>query len=134
MKKLSFLLVALLVSWSVYAANTIEYRDKSVVVTSSQIATTALNNTTAIDLGAYDAGSVQCVWAAVAGTQPVFNLQVSNDGTNYDNVSGATTTTTGAAGSSTFLVQPFVSRYARIYVATSSTAGTLDCKSVLYRP
>lgn len=137
MKQL-FLLVLCLWSFSAFSANTIAYKDKSVQVTSSQITTLGQDkatgyNTTPFDLGSYDSGSVQCAWASVSGGTPVYVLQVSNDGTNWDSVSGASTTTSGTSGSGTFLIEPFTSKQARIYVSTTSSAGTLDCISILQK-
>lgn len=128
MKKL--ILAILLLALPVQAANTIQYRDNSDLVTMSQISTTGTNSTTALDLGLYQSGSIQCVWAAVTGTQPIYKLQVSNNNSNWDDVSGASTVTVGAAGSGTWMLSPIVSRYARISVATASSTGTLDCKGV----
>lgn len=128
MKKF-LLIVALLFSLPAFA-DTIAYRDKSVTITSSQISTAATNSTNSIDLGAYRIGSVQCKWDSVNGTQPVFKLQVSNNGANWDDVSGASTTTTATSGSSTFLIDPLISRYARVNVSTASTTGTLDCVTI----
>lgn len=130
MKKLSLLVLALFASITAYGANTIEYRDDSLQVTSSQIATTAANSTTPVDLGPYQAGAVQCAWAAVTGTQPAYKLQVSNNQSNWDDVSGAATTTTSSSGSATYMVDPFVARQARILITTTGT-GTLDCITIL---
>ncbi len=132
MKKL--LLFVLLFPCLAHAANTYEYIDSATVVTSSQIAThTAKNATSTIPLGRDQSASVQCAWASVTGIQPVFALQTSNDNTNWDTVTSQTTTTTGASGSSTFRVDPLIARYGRVYVTTTSTAGTLDCVTVLGR-
>ncbi len=131
MKKL---LLLLLFPSVCFAANTFEYRDNSIEVTSSQINThTAPNGTTAIEIGQDQAAAVQCVWASVTGIQPVFKLQTSNDNSNWDDVSGASTTTTGASGSSTFRSDHLVAKYGRVYVSTTSTAGTLDCITILGR-
>ena len=131
MKKL-ILAIGLLLSLPAQALTTV-YRDGSDVVTVAQVNTDTVAGTEAIPLGPYQAGSVQCIWASVTGVQPVFALQLSNNNSNWDTLSSATTTTTGAAGSSTWIVDPFVSRYARIYISTTSTTGNLNCISVLKR-
>lgn len=129
MKKL--LLALLLFASPVFGAATYEYGDGWVGVTLSQISTASNNATTAFSLGPYESAGIQCVWGALAGPNPTFVLQTSNDNSNWNNVTGASTATTGASGSSTWLVSPLVSKYARIYIPTSSTAGTLDCIGVL---
>lgn len=129
MKKL--ILVLCLISFPLFAST--EYRDGSDIVTTAQINTNAVGATESIPLGPYQAAGVQCVWASVTGTQPIYKLQTTNDDSNWDNVTGASTTTTGGSGSATYLIEPLVARYARIYVSTTSTTGTLNCKAVLKR-
>lgn len=114
-------------------ATTSTYREDSTLISLSQISTTATNNTDSISLGPYQSGSIQCVWAAVSGTQPVYKLQFSNNNSNWDDVSGASTTTSGASGSGTWIVDPIISLSARILVSTTSTTGTLNCTAVLKR-
>ena len=99
----------------VSASNTYSYRDDSVVITQSQIATSNTNSTTTFTLGPYQAGSVQCVWASVENSLPAtFLLQVSNNESNWDNVSGFSTSTTATSGSSTWMVDPMISRFGTV--------------------
>ena len=114
-------------------ATTSTYREESTLVTLSQISTNSTNNTDSISLGPYQSGSIQCVWSSVTGTQPVYKLQFSNDNSNWDDVSGASTTTSGASGSSTWIVDPIISLSARILISTTSTTGNLNCTTVLKR-
>ena len=130
MKKI-LLIIALFLSAPVFAANTTEYRDGSVVVTIGQLSLASTTTSDGFLLGPYQSGSLQCVWASITGPNSTFILQFSNDNSNWDDVSGAATTTSGASGSGTWIIEPMVSRYARVKVSSASTTGTLNCISVL---
>ena len=119
-----------LISVSGHALTT-SIRDGHVVFTASSISTTTTDSVSdTFPLGRYDQTSFQCVWASVTGTQPQFKLQVTNDTTNWDDVAGAATVTTGGSGSSTWLFQGLPSRQARVKISTASTAGTLVCTAI----
>ena len=97
------------------------------VVTAPQIQTTSTNNTTdSVGIAPYSQFSVQLVWASITGAQPAFKVQTSNNGTNWDDTSGATHTTSGASGSHTIYVSGATGRLARVAVSTASTTGTMD--------
>lgn len=101
------------------------------VLTASTIQThTAGNVTDTFYLSFYQSASIQCAWADVGGTTPEYKLQFSNDNSNWDDVSGVTTVTTGSSGSDTWLMEPVSVRYSRVNVSTASTTGTLDCIAV----
>jgi len=131
MKKLLFVL-AFLTAIPAFAT-TVTYRDKSTLISLTPISTATQSTSDSMDLGPYSSGSVQCVWAGVTGTQPVFALQTSNNGANWDAMEDASETTVGATGSNTWYIMPIVSRYSRIAVTTASSAGTLTCTSVLQK-
>lgn len=134
MKKIFLSLMFAVLPCIVQSANSYRYRDNSVVITQDQIAVSDTNATSVFELGPYQVGSVQCVHAGVnVDRDATFVLQVSNDNSNWDSVSGASTTTVTTGGSSTWIVDPLVSRYGRVYVSTSSSAGTLDCIEVFKR-
>lgn len=129
MKKL--IAVVLLLFCTPAFALTIKYSDDRAIYTMQQIQTTLIGNVTnTITAGAVTHISIQCVHASVAQPQQItYKLQVSNDESNWDDLAGATSTTTGASGSSTLIIDPFVMEYARINISNSSLVGTLDCKA-----
>jgi hypothetical protein len=129
MKKL-LLVFSLFFALPLYALTT-QLRGESDVVTLTQMNLGGLNSSDSIPLGPYQSGGVQCVWATATGS-PAYKLQVSNDNTNWNDVSSMTATVSGAAGSSFWTVSPFVANYAKILITTTGT-GTLDCIGVLER-
>jgi len=68
--------------------------------------------------------SFQLVFASITGPQPAVKLQASNDETNWDDVSGATHTTSGAAESHTWWVAPSMGKQYRVAITTAATTGT----------
>lgn len=94
--------------------------------------TTTANYSDTIPLGTFSDMSVQCDWASVTGTQPQYSLQTSNDGSNWDTLSGALTVTTGASGSETWIIDSIPVKNARVKITTASTTGTLDCTAIAH--
>jgi hypothetical protein len=131
MRKILLTVLCLLLCGSAQASITVTAGNNYDLLTASAITTTTTSSVTStFSLGNYDAASFQCAWAAVTGTQPQYKLQVSNDATNWDDVSGVTTITTSTSGSDTWVVDPIPVRKARIAVTTASTTGTLTCTAV----
>jgi hypothetical protein len=84
------------------------------------------NNSEAIDLAAFQQVSVQVVHASHDDTS-TWELQVSNDGTNYDTLTGSSTTTASASGSASVEVEPWQYRLLRVSVteADGNASATL---------
>lgn len=74
--------------------------------------------------------SIQMVFDGITGPQPVVKLQSSNTGDDWDDVLGATHTTTDDHESKTWWIMPCVSRYLRVYVSVASTTGTCTITAV----
>lgn len=68
----------------------------------------------------------QYVWSSVVGAASSFKLQVSNDGgTNWDDVSGVTGSTSGGSGSSGWQISGYSAAAYRVLVTSASTSGAL---------
>lgn len=125
------IVIALLFISSTAFGLTTKINQNHLVYTAPVIVTTTTNSVTdTFPFGPFSTTSFQCAWASVTGTNPVYILQVTNDGTNWDDVSGATTTITSTSGSETWIVSPLPVKSARIKVSTASTTGTLDCIAI----
>jgi hypothetical protein len=76
--------------------------------------------------------SCQVVWSGFDASNSVFKMQVSNDGSNWDDVSGLTETVGSAAGSTTFRDTDFLEKEARLnYTKNSVTTGTVNAYIVV---
>ena len=87
----------------------------------SAVAANATNNSDAISIAAFSAVSIQVVHASHSDTS-TWALQSSNDATNWDTISGSSTTTSGASGSATLVISPVVFRQIRLTI-TETDAG-----------
>lgn len=82
-----------------------------------------------IDLGLQTFGSAQVVWSGLTGTvNGTVQLNVSNDGTDWDSKSGASVTLSGASGHATISLNGVASEefYQVVYSHTGVTGGTVD--------
>lgn len=73
----------------------------------------------------WDNLSFQLIFSGITGTQPAVKLQASNNETNWDDVPGATHTTTAASESKTFQILGSAAEFYRWKVTTASTTGAL---------
>lgn len=82
---------------------------------------------TAFTVEKLDKFSIHCAWTesspTVAGT---LKLQVSTNGTNYEDLAGMSVSVSGA-GSQLFLVNAVSFRYVKVNYASSSGDGALTC-------
>lgn len=90
----------------------------------SSVSATAANSTDVLDVGSYDIITIQSVHAAHADTSTV-TIQSTIDGTNWDNIAGATILSAGAAGSGTIVINPVLFRQIRITVTETDAAGNV---------
>lgn len=95
------------------------------VTTPSINSTSTSNVTESVGFAPFMQGSVQWVFGSITGTQPAYKLQSSNDGTNWDDVSGAAYTTLAASGSHTVHFSGIAGTLLRTAISTASTTGTL---------
>lgn len=80
------------------------------------------NSSDAIDVSGYANGSIQMIHASHAADTSTWEVQSSNDGTNWDTVAGTSTTNTGASGSDTIVLNPLGVRQIRITITEASQA------------
>lgn len=92
------------------------------------------NSSEALDVLSYDILSIQCVHASHDDTS-TWKIQVSNDGTNYDDYTNATATTTSTSGSTSIDIDPFPYHYVRITVSETdaNSSATLTPYVVIKR-
>lgn len=129
MKKL--IITALILLALPVNAMTTKLNEKHAIYTAPQILTTSTSNVTeSFVLGPFQSASFQCAWASVTGTAPQYKLQLSNDNSNWDDLAGAVTITSGTSGSDMLIIDPIPAKLARVNVSTASTTGTLDCVAV----
>lgn len=94
-------------------------------ITGTGINLSSTNNEVYNGCAPYPHISFHYVWASVTGSAAAFKLQASNDGTNWDDVSGYTGVTSGASGSGGWQLSGFSPIFYRILVTSASTTGTL---------
>lgn len=82
------------------------------------------NSSGTIDVDSHLQASFQVVWSGMTGTA-TYELQSSEDGTNFDQVAGTSATTSGAAGSASDTVATMPGRKTRLTITSAATAGTL---------
>ena len=87
------------------------------------------NNTDELEVASYNVITVQSVHASHDDTSTV-TLQNTEDGTNFDSVSGATITTSGASGSGSIVVSPTNFRTIRLRI--TETDGNASATQTLY--
>lgn len=102
------------------------------VYATAQIDATGTNSSDSIPVGDYTVGTIQVVWASITGTGS-FKLQASNDGTNWNDISGATGSTSGAAGSTSFHQSSLPGLFIKLIITSAASAGTLDITATLKR-
>lgn len=73
----------------------------------------------------YENLNFQYVWSSVVGAASSFKLQVSNDNSNWDDVSGVTGATSGASGSASWQLTGYSGAFFRVLVTSASTSGNL---------
>lgn len=95
------------------------------------LAANGTNTSESVDVGIYQVISMQMVHASHDDTSS-YKWQVSNDGTNFDDLSGATGTTASASGSSSIDVEPWAYRFIRFVItdADANAASTLTAHIV----
>lgn len=126
MKKL-LVLCAFLVGCPAYAY-TVKHQDNRDVYTLGSVSLTLSGNVTdTLTIGALDNVSFQCKWSGVVGNQPQYQLQVSNDESEWDNIVGTLTTATSGTGTSTWIIEPFSVEYARVNILEATASGSLAC-------
>lgn len=103
---------------------------KNVILTSAQIAATGTNSSDVFPSGAFRQGTFQVVWASITGTA-TFELQTSNNNSNWDTVVGTSSTTSGAAGSTSINSAALPGAYCRVKITSAAGAGTLDVSACL---
>ena len=88
------------------------------------VAANGTNSSEAIDLSDFQELSVQVIHAAHDDTS-TFALQMSNDGgSNYETISGTSTTTSGAAGSDVIQVNDWGGSLLRFTITEADGAAT----------
>ena len=83
---------------------------------------TGLNSTPSVSCERYSSMHIQVVWADHADTSD-FEIQSSIDGTNWDTVTGSSTTTSGADGSESIVINPNAFKSVRVTVTEVDAAG-----------
>lgn len=92
------------------------------------------NSSEVVELAAHQQLSVQVVHASHDDTS-TWEIQVSNDNSNWDTLTGSSTTTSGASGSASVDVDPWHYQYGRITVteADGNASATLTATIVAKR-
>lgn len=107
---------------------------ESVRYSHTAVAANGTNSSDALDVAAFTRLSVQVAHAAHSDTS-TWQIQSNNDATNWDNVSGTSTTTSGASGSATLQINDLTVRQIRLNIteADGAAAATLTPYIVAYR-
>ena len=133
MKKLILGLLCFVFAQSAFAIYTLEPRDCK-FFTANAISNTTLYSTDAsafnkpMDFQRYRSASFHVHWASLVGSGASigFNVQVSNDGTNWVAKTGATSTSSGASGSDMISLTNVTEKFYRVQaVPTNVTSGTI---------
>ena len=122
MKKL--LLLFVLISTFGFSQTTIPTKSVSIVIAS----TTATANLTSSAFGSeyFNFVSFQLVCTSLNAADGVIKLQDSNDGTNYNDISGATITVASGTSSNMIRYTAYTGRYLKaVWTKGSNTAGTM---------
>lgn len=92
----------------------------------SSVAANATSSSEAIDVTPFVSCAVQVVWASHSDTS-TFAIQTSIDGTNFNTISGSSTTTSGASGAATIAISNCPGRYIRFTIteADANASSTL---------
>jgi hypothetical protein len=93
----------------------------------ASVALSANRTGTELDCAAVGVGSIQVLWDSLSATDAVAKIQVSNDRTNWSDLSGATLTLASASGNGFIhLAQP-TANYLRLVVTKNTVAsGTVS--------
>jgi hypothetical protein len=127
-KILGIIAALVLLAGTAHASITVQAGNNFEIMTATSIITSTTNSyTDNFGLGPFESASIQCHWESVTGTQPVYGLQLSNDGTYWEDITTSVTTTDTASGSDMWLISPIPAKYGRVKILTNSTAGFLTC-------
>jgi len=126
-----FTMVGLLVAVIAYSQSLVNKGNSYQLWALDAIDATGLNSSSAVDGSSYQQVGVQVVHADISTTSAIYELQVSNDGSNWDSVSGSSTTVTTGSGSNSIDIDPFQYAYIRVTTTTASKAGTLTPRVML---
>lgn len=74
--------------------------------------------------------SIQAVWSAGSTPVGVLKLQSSNDGSNWNDISGATANVSGDTGSAMFNVTDAYYNQVRLVYTRTSGSGTINASLV----
>lgn len=128
MKRFFAALLFFAISTSAFAGGNIPARDckffNAVTAGSDRNSVTTFR---ALDLLRYHYASFHVVWASLTGSvDGVVKIQVSNDGTNWVDKSGATFTMSGANGSDLISLTSITEQFYKVvYTHNSISGGTL---------
>lgn len=73
------------------------------------------NNSDSVDCSQNHSILIQVVWSSHSDTS-TFEIQSSADGTNWDTVTSSETTTSGASGSESVIIDPNAFRFVRVSI------------------
>ena len=97
-------------------------RSQGVILSATAL---SADNTYPIDISQVDRISVQLVYSAATNGN-VIKLQVSNDGSNWDDLGSHSLTIAAAAGNKVFEVGEVSARYLRVFYDHNSGSTTLS--------
>ena len=92
--------------------------------TAASVAATGTNSSDTAPSAGFLQCTVQAVWASITGTA-VFKLQSSNNGSNWDDIPGATGSTSGTAGSLSIHLSTLPGTAIRLTITSAAGAGTI---------
>jgi len=97
-----------------------------VLQSATAVDSTAANSSDSFEMLPWVLCAIQVNWSAHGASTSTWELQGSNDGTNFDPIGGSSTTTSGASGTTIVNVSDLATAFVRVTVTSVSTqAGSL---------
>jgi len=90
--------------------------------------TNVANTSSSFPIAQFTNLSLQMIFTGVgAAPQAVVKIQISNNGTNWDDMLNSSYTTVGATDTKTIIFSNMCTRYVRVKTSTASNTGTCKC-------